>query len=67
MFCAVLCHNIKLFFNVLYFFLNSAKSEVKKFVSPAPKEGIEELEHYRLQVKIMTDLINVSHAVSSTT
>ena len=29
------------------------------FVPPPPLEGEDELEHYRLQVKIMADIINV--------
>ena len=29
------------------------------FVPPPPVDGEDELEHYRLQVKIMADIINV--------
>ena len=29
------------------------------FVPPPPQTGEDELEHYRLQVKIMADIINV--------
>ena len=38
------------------------KDAVKKaelFVPPPPLAGEDELEHYRLQVKIMADIINV--------
>ena len=43
-------------------FLNNGLicSSVASYVIPTPAEGSDELEHYRLQVKVMADLINVS-------
>ncbi len=36
------------------------KVTVEEFAPPPRQEGMEELEHYKLQMKIMTDLINVN-------
>ena len=36
-------------------------SEVMRFAPPPLEADEDELEHYKTQVKIMTDLINVSH------
>ena len=38
----------------------AAKQQLDLFVPPPPLAGEDELEHYRLQVKIMADIINVS-------
>ncbi len=40
--------------------LNSSLQELRPYVSPLPGEGQDELEHYRLQVRVMTDIVNVS-------
>ena len=38
----------------------ATKQQLDLFVPPPPLSGEDELEHYRLQVKIMADIINVS-------
>ena len=39
--------------------IGSRKLEMELFVAPLRQEGTDELEHCRLQIMIMTDLINV--------
>lgn len=38
---------------------DNAAAKMDVFVPPLPEAGEDELEHYRLQVKIMADIINV--------
>ena len=47
----------------LRIYLCSPGVEVKAYVVPVPGEGTDELDHYRLQVKVMADLINVSQSL----
>lgn len=39
--------------------LCSTEAALKPYEVPMPEGGADELEHYKLQVKVMTDLINV--------
>ena len=56
------CHSyfVAIFIIISGLNVQSSTMDSSTYVPPLPQEEEDELEHYRLQVKIMADIINVS-------